>query len=50
MAATKIISCNCEHEYQDSKYGKKMRVHNCGEGKDKTVVRCTVCGNKKNSK
>lgn len=37
---------NCHHEYQDAKYGKKIRVHNPTMKKDggETVYRCTVCG------
>ncbi len=35
-----IKHCNCEHEYQDKKYGKQMRVFNKGRDKWK----CTVCG------
>ena len=41
-----IKKCNCEHKYQDEKYGKGMRVMN--ELKSKQGVpqeyRCTVCG------
>ena len=36
-----IKRCNCDHEYQDLKYGKGMRVHNYALGKDN--YRCTVC-------
>lgn len=43
-----IRPCTCEHEYQDSKHGKGMRVHNV-TGQSKKVAdqgtRCTVCGN-----
>ena len=42
MSKSTIKKCTCEHEYQDSKYGKQMRVHNFGNGKE--VWRCTVCG------
>ena len=44
---TKIKECTCENEYQDKKYGRKMRVMNpCkAEGKiSKCKYRCTVCG------
>ena len=41
--ATAITTCNCEHEYQDKKYGKGMRVHN-ETNKVPTTYRCTVCG------
>ena len=40
---TKIMQCTCEHEYQDGKYGKQMRVHN-GSGKKDNQWKCTVCG------
>ncbi len=37
---TTVLKCSCSHEYQDKKYGAKMRVKNsCGKG-----FRCTVCG------
>jgi len=37
-----IMTCRCEHEWQDKKYGHKQRVFNlCKGGK----ARCTVCGN-----
>ena len=38
-----ILKCTCENEYQDKKYGLKLRVFNelkLGTGK----ARCTVCG------
>ena len=38
----KIGRCNCEHEYQDQRYGKYNRVMNFSIGKDK--FRCTACG------
>ena len=38
---TKVTKCNCDHKFQDKKYGQKMRVHNYGE-KSK-VWKCTVC-------
>jgi len=41
----RILPCTCEHEYQDTVYGKGMRVHNFGVT-DK-IWRCTVCGNEK---
>ena len=37
-----ILKCTCNNEYQDSRYGLKMRVFNPlkkGLGK----VRCTIC-------
>lgn len=41
--ATQIITCTCEHEFQDKEYGKGMRVHN-SMSSDKGDWRCTVCG------
>ncbi len=43
---TTIRPCNCEHEYQDEKYGKGMRVHNQAGGRGLGQVKwtCTVCG------
>jgi len=37
-----IKDCTCKHEAQDSMYGKGRRVMN--DTKDRTMVRCTVCG------
>lgn len=37
-----IKKCNCEHKYQDKKYGKRMRVMN--PLIDNKGFRCTVCG------
>jgi len=40
----KILSCTCDHDYQDKKYGKGRRVHNQVQsqpGNEK--YRCTVC-------
>lgn len=34
-----ILRCFCEHEFQDKKYGKKLRVFN----KARDGYRCTVC-------
>lgn len=40
---TKIITCDCKHEYQDELYGKNRRVANKVDTKDKDEYRCTVC-------
>lgn len=40
--AMKIIWHGCEHEYQDKKFGKHMRMMN-STNKD-GMWRCTVCG------
>lgn len=39
MAATKVMKCECEHKYQDKKYGKGKRVMN----KTSSGWNCTVC-------
>lgn len=47
-AEWKVLSCTCEHKYQDSIYGKGMRAHNpCKAGTSSVSYRCTVCGTKK---
>ena len=40
-----VKKCNCEHTFQDERYGKNMRVHNYCAGKDN--FRCTICENSK---
>ena len=45
MSGTIIKRCTCEHEYQDKKYGKKLRVHNLSQDKAKAI--CTVCESEK---
>jgi len=40
-----LIKCECQHQYQDEKYGKAVRVHN--ESKDGKKNTCTVCGKTK---
>jgi hypothetical protein len=44
MSGCTVKRCSCKHEYQDSKYGQNMRVHNFNQ--KKTEARCTVCGTK----
>ena len=39
----KILTCSCEHEYQDKLYGKHKRVHNQTKKQNGEVYRCTVC-------
>lgn len=42
-----ILFCSTclPHDYQDAKYGHKMRVHNPGKAKDHSRIKwtCTVC-------
>jgi len=45
--ATKIMKCECKHEFQDKQYGDKKRVFNYGE-KDKNW-RCSVCAKVKSA-
>lgn len=45
-ALTKILECVCSHAFQDTRYGKNMRVHNprkSGAGKGAVKYACTVC-------
>ncbi len=46
MSATKIVSCDCKHEYQDQKHGKGKRVANFARNLNNKAgaYRCTVCG------
>jgi len=44
---TKVISCACEHEFQDKVYGKYQRLHNKKTKESTGKWRCTVCGNTK---
>ncbi len=37
-----IHRCRCENDYQDAKYGSKMRVMNWSSKSE--TWRCTVCG------
>ncbi len=42
---TKIIKCNCKHEWQDKTYGQGNRVGNLIKQNAKgTDYRCVVCG------
>lgn len=49
---TSVISCNCKHEYQDSRYGNSKRVHNFKKAGGPRKFPgggwvCTVCGDVK---
>lgn len=44
MAGTTTIPCNCDHEFQDKQYGRKVRLANISE--NGLTKKCTVCGNK----
>lgn len=45
-----IMSCTCQHEFQDEQYGKNMRVFNEMKKTQShpNSARCTVCGAIKN--
>lgn len=42
QTSTKVLSCYCESEFQDKRYGKTKRV--CNTTARDGVYRCTVCG------
>lgn len=45
---TKILNCDCKHDFQDSKYGAQKRVHTVsGDGKK---AFCTVCAGRNKNK
>lgn len=46
---TKIINCECTHEFQDKRYGPGKRVANVTGGKGNNGWRCTVCGKDKSA-
>lgn len=37
-----ILTCDCNHDFQDKRYGYKRRVFN--RCKETNKFRCTVCG------
>lgn len=39
-----VKPCSCHHPYQDSIYGKGMRLHNPFKKDNDVGYRCTVCG------
>ena len=42
-----IKRCECKSEYQDKRYGRKLRVHNESKTNTGIAYKCTVCGSKK---
>jgi hypothetical protein len=45
VLTTKVMKCSCTNEYQDTKYGTGMRVHNLKSQQGKPVGwKCTCCG------
>ena len=45
-----LIKCNCTHDYQDKKYGVKMRVSTPTALNGRPAACCTVCGVKQQIK
>lgn len=44
MAETKVMKCTCNNTFQDTQYGKNMRLFNpIGKGNQDAGFRCTVC-------
>ena len=41
--ATKVLKCDCKHDYQDRRYGQQVRLHNSTSKTDRAAWRCTVC-------
>jgi len=39
-----ILICNCDHAFQDKRYGKKRRLMNAVKLSTTNEFRCTVCG------
>lgn len=39
------IKCSCENEFQDSKYGNKVRIATPIKKGETIKGKCTVCGN-----
>lgn len=51
MEQTRIVKCDCKHEFQDSRYGSGKRATtpvNKEQASKRFVVRCTVCGREHN--
>lgn len=51
MENSKILSCSCEHKFQDEMYGKQKRVHARMKQMDAkgNMYRCGVCLKEKSS-
>jgi hypothetical protein len=47
-----VLRCTCNNEYQDKKYGNKMRVHNPFKAKSgqSIMYRCTICNHEREGK
>ena len=40
----KKFRCTCKSDFQDKRYGKKIRLHTVGGEKGRYKYTCTVCG------
>ena len=47
---SKLLSCDCQHEFQDKMYGKGIRVHTKMKQSEKlaNLWRCTICSMERN--
>ena len=43
----RILSCSCNHPFQDERFGKGKRYHNPTRKDPPPIYRCTVCSNEK---
>ena len=46
MTASYKMNCTCKHDYQDTQYGKGIRLATPCKGSnspDRQTIRCTVC-------
>lgn len=45
-SGTIVCACSngCRSEFQDTRYGKGLRVHNLKAKKENGSAKCTVCG------
>jgi len=41
--ATKILKCECKHDFQDRRYGFQNRLHNGTTKANTPKWRCSVC-------
>jgi len=41
--ASKVLKCDCKHEFQDKRYGLQNRLHNETTKVNTPKWRCTVC-------
>ena len=41
---TAIMTCTCEHKFQDKRYGRGRRVFNSKADRKQNMWNCTSCG------